>query len=511
MSCSLRQSATIATLALLLIISAACTNKKSVNPLANVGSKQPDKVLFDKAMDAMKHNRFDVARMTLQTLINTYPDSEYIARAKLAVGDSWYAEGGTASLAQAEQEYRDFETFFPNMPEAAEAQLKIANIQYEQMDKADRDFTHAQRAEDEYRNLIMQYPDNTKLVKEGKLRLLEVQEVLAQREFDIAKFYYVRMSYPASIARFKSLIDKYPLYSGADEALFLLGQDYEGQVAQVRTRPTCTGFNTPRGCANEAAKAAMIEVLTRDAAAAYSQIITRYPLMDREVDAKKRLEALHQPVPRPTKAAVAQNKAEEESRREAGTLDRLMSVVKKGPDVSQAAKVGDPTLVDPTPVSANQMAVETMRQAVGLSASNSGQKTLTVETVKDGTPGANQAAPRSDQPAPAATNTAPFTQPANADPNELKPNAPAANAFAPTTTAADPNELQPNSSAQNTQADPVVPPPVQINEIQAERASSSGRPAASSTSNSSSALASDKDISSSKKKKKHGLKKLLIL
>jgi len=31
-------------------------------------------------MDAMKHNRFDVARMTLQTLINTYPDSEFIAR-----------------------------------------------------------------------------------------------------------------------------------------------------------------------------------------------------------------------------------------------------------------------------------------------------------------------------------------------------------------------------------------------------------------------------------------------
>jgi outer membrane protein assembly factor BamD len=511
MSCSLRQSTTIATVALLLMISAACTNKKSVNPLANVGSKQPDKVLFDKAMDAMKHNRFDVARMTLQTLINTYPDSEYIARAKLAVGDSWYAEGGTASLAQAEQEYRDFETFFPNMPEAAEAQLKIANIQYEQMEKADRDYTHAQRAEDEYRNLIMQYPDNVKLVKEGKLRLLEVQEVLAEREFDIAKFYYLRGSYSASIARFRSLIDKYPLYSGADESLFLLGQNYESQITQLRSRPNCTGFNVPRGCANEAAKAAMIEVLTKDAASAYSQIITRYPLMEREADAKKRLEALHQPVPRPTKAAVAQNKAEEESRRDAGTLDRLMSVVKKGPDVSQAAKVGEPTLVDPTPVSANQMAVETMRQAVGLSASNSGEKALTVETVKDGSPGANQAAPRSDQPAPAAANAESSAQPGTADPNELKPNATAANAFAPSTTPADPNELQPNSPTQSAQADPVVPPPVQINEIQQEKASSSGQAAAGASSNSNSALASDKDISSSKKKKKHGIKKFLIL
>src|SRR5438270_13708327 len=105
---------------LALAITVACTNKKSVNPLANVGSKQPDKVLFDRAMDAMRHNRFDVARMTLQTLINTYPDSEFIARAKLAEGDSWYAEGGTAALAQADIEYKDFETFSPNMPEPPE-------------------------------------------------------------------------------------------------------------------------------------------------------------------------------------------------------------------------------------------------------------------------------------------------------------------------------------------------------------------------------------------------------
>src|SRR5580698_950762 len=235
-----RRASFVVALSVLLMLTAACTNKKSVNPLANVGSKQPDKVLFDKAMDAMKHNRFDVARITLQTLINTYPDSEYIARAKLAVGDSWYAEGGTASLAQAEQEYRDFETFFPNMPEAAEAQLKIANIQYEQMEKADRDFTHAKRAEEEYRTLIMQYPDNAKMVAEGKQRLLEVQEVLAEREFEIGRFYYLRLSYPASIARLRSLMDKYPLYSKADEALYLLGQNYEAEVARVRAAPSCT-------------------------------------------------------------------------------------------------------------------------------------------------------------------------------------------------------------------------------------------------------------------------------
>ena len=47
----------------------------SANPLANVASKQPDKELYDKAMVAMKKGRFDVARLDLQTLLNTYPDS----------------------------------------------------------------------------------------------------------------------------------------------------------------------------------------------------------------------------------------------------------------------------------------------------------------------------------------------------------------------------------------------------------------------------------------------------
>src|SRR4029079_18864777 len=203
----------ITLLGLMLALSVAVTTKKVTNPLANVGSKQPDKVLFDRAMDQLKHNRFDQARMILQTLINTYSDSEFIARAKLAVADSWYAEGGSTALTQAEIEYKDFITFFPNMPEAAEAQLKIANIHYQQMEKPDRDFTHAMRAEDEYRQLIQQYPDS-KLLPEAKQRLMEVQEVLAQREFMVGRFYYLRPSYPAAIARLQSVVDKYPLFSG---------------------------------------------------------------------------------------------------------------------------------------------------------------------------------------------------------------------------------------------------------------------------------------------------------
>ncbi|MBZ5683098.1 MAG: outer membrane protein assembly factor BamD [Acidobacteriia bacterium] len=485
---------------MLLVFTAGCTNKKSANPLANIGSKQPDKVLFDRSMDAMKHNRFEVARMTLQTLINTYPDSEFIARAKLAVGDSWYAEGGTASLAQAEQEYRDFETFFPNMPEAAEAQLKIANIQYQQMEKADRDYTHAKRAEDEYRNLILQYPDNQKLVAEGKQRLLEVQEVLADREYGIGRFYYLRQSYPASIARLRSLVEKYPLYSKADEALYLLGQNAEGEIERMRATPTCTKPGIPAGCTNEGAKAAMIQQFTKDATDAYSKIITRYPIMDRVDDAKKRLAALHQPIPRPTKAAVAQNRAEDESRRESGAFGRLKGMIMKHPDVAMATKVGEPSLVDPMPVSATDV-VQGVARAAAMGVA-SGDKRLAVERVNSsGTPPPSEAPPRSD--APPSTGAVAAPPSAVPDPNELKPAAPAENELQPNV-APDPNELKPNTPESQGTGDQALPPPPQVNEIQP------GQPSSSATADSSSSSqATDEEISSSKKKKKKGLKKIV--
>ncbi len=500
----LRRTPLIASLAILLMLTAACTNKKVNNPLANVGSKQPDKVLFDRAMEQMKHNRFDQARMILQTLINTYPDSEYIARAKLAVGDSWYAEGGTTSLAQAELEYKDFITFFPNMPEAAEAQLKIANIHYQQMEKPDRDFTHAMRAEEEYRQLILQFPDS-KLVPEAKQRLLEVQEVLAQREFQIGRFYYMRNSYPAGIARLQSVVERYPLYSGADEALFLLGQCYEGEIANVRNAPM-RGSNAQ----SEAAKARMIQAFTNNAADAYSRILTRYPMMDRAEDAKRRLVALHQPVPTPTQAAIAQNRKEEESRRSSGMFGHMMGNFSRHPDVAQATKVGDPTLVDPKPVSATDV-VAAANRAVFAPAGKTSDNKVAVETVKGGAPPPNEAAPRSDAPAasPDTANKAADTTPSTAEVETVpasndNPPPPAANGG----NAADANtgigELKPNVAPDNQ----TPPPPAQVNEIQ-QNSDQQGQGNAASTSSSSSSSAdsasssdNSQNMSSSKKKKK---------
>ena len=501
-----------------------CHHNKVENPIANVDSKQPDKVLFDRAMDAMKHGKYDVARITLQTLINTYPDSEYIARAKLAVGDSWYAEGTSAAYQQAEVEYKDFQTFFPNLPESAEAQLRIADMHYKQMEKPDRDYTHAMRAEDEYRQLIQQYPDNTKLVPIAKQRLREVQEVLAERQYRIGHFYFMRESYPAAIARLKTLTDTYPLYSQADEALMLLGQAYQNEATLIKNSKMM-----------EAPKMRLVKQYEANAAEVYSRLIQRYPISDRANDARAHLKDMGQPIPTPTKEAIAENKAEEASRSQLGHISSVMANFHKAPDdLVRASKVGEPPLVDPQPASAPEIIRAATGTALGLP--GAGGNNVSVQQVG---PEATKSdpVPRSDAAAGAGAAPAPGASPAPTDSNPpaaATPPPAGTQAAPPTNSEQGIGELSPSTAPPATQAAAAAtganngatgaaangsteaPPqaPAQVNEIQSGDASSSSSTASSASSSSTSSAdggsstASDQSSSSSKKKKKKGLGKL---
>ena len=356
----------------------------SANPLAGVASKQPDKELFDKAMIAMKKGRFDVCRLDLQTMLNTYPDSEYRMRAKLAVGDSWFKEGGTAALAQAESEYKDFITFFPDAPEAAEAQMKVADIYYQQMEKPDRDYVNVERAEQEYRAMINQFPDST-LVPRAKQKLRDVQEVLAERETEIGLYYAGRESYPAAIARLETVVDTYPLYSRGDLALLSIGDAYASLAHNIQMAPNLPG----------AIKERLRAVYQDKAATAYDKVITRYPMAPRVEDARDRLVAMNRPVPEPTMAAVAENEAEESSRQPVRLTTKSFDLIKHGPTVVQAVHVGEPSLEDPKRTLAPQINKENI--AIYVAAVNAGRPVQPT----DSTPTGPNEPPRSDKPSTA--------------------------------------------------------------------------------------------------------------
>ena len=301
------------------IAAASCGfhHAKYENPITK-DSQQPDKQLYDKAIKDLEKGRYELSRLTLNTLINTYDSSEFLAKAKLAIADSWYREGGVSGLAQAEAEYKDFELFYPTMPEAAESQYKICMIHDKQMEKPDRDTKEVLRAENECKQLVLQYP-NSKYVPETLQRLREIDEVLGEGEMRTADFYYKKGSRAAAANRYFGLVQQYPLYSRADEALWKEADAYL-QMGQ-RLRP--------------------------QAVAAYQKIVREYPLGEYVEPAKKKLREMEAEVPEADPQAVARMKYEQENRTKTSTLHNLTGFLRPSPEVSMAAKAGTPAMNSP--------------------------------------------------------------------------------------------------------------------------------------------------------------------
>lgn len=242
------------------------------------GAVAPDTQLFETGMEYLEKSQFIKARLSFQTLINTYPDSEFTPASFLSIADSYYAEGGTEGLLQAEAQYKDFLIFYPMHEMADDAQLKIAAINYRLMRPYDRDPTNARKAEVEFKRFLQNYPDS-ELTPTAEEALREVEETLARHDHAIGDFYFDRNSYGAAENRFREVVDKYPEFSMMDQTLYKLGRSLEES-----------------GRINEAAPY-------------YEQIASEYPFSDHFEEVREKLILLEREVPPVDEAAAAENAA----------------------------------------------------------------------------------------------------------------------------------------------------------------------------------------------------------
>ncbi len=428
---------------------------------------EPDKVLYDKALDDIKHGRHEVGRLGLQTLINTYPDSEYLAKAKLAIADSYFKEGGSSNITQAIAGYKDFIVFFPFMPEAAYAQMQVAMCNYNEMPKPDRDNTHAKAAEDEFQTFLTKYPKDP-LAPEAQQRLREVQEDLAEGQFRIADYYYIKQDRRAAAGRLIPLVRRYPLYSKSDTALWMLADIFEKSE-----RKDIAGNY-------------------------YAQIVRNYPLSKYVNDSKEKLRAFNMPIPQPDQKAVEWMTAEQNAPRPKETLvHRGQGIFHSGPDVHTAAVSGVPQM---EPENDDMSSVDVLNGSGTRTQGTTGTgKSGIVATVGAGDPkptGATEdvnTAPSSDSSATTPDSSSSTPGAGTSDPNG------APSSSTPSTSGTDAAKTDPNATPAAGSGEPNSPPP-----NPSDNTSTSGSTPAS-TDSSTTANSNQKESSSKKK----GIKKLI--
>ncbi len=239
-----------------------------------IGTVSPgrDRELFIVATREVRKRNFDVGRLLFQTIITTYPDSQYLPMSKLAVADSFFLEGSTSSLIQAIAAYQDWLTFFPTHPLSDRVVLKIAESEMRQIGLPDRDATRAKRAETRLKALLQQYP-NSILRDAAQTRLNEVQDNLGLHNLYVANYYYnmsvdqKKSGLKGAQSRYREILDKYPNFKFMDEVLFKIAVTYQ------------------------------IEEETDQAAKYFSRIVADYPNSEYVEKSKEQLQLIGAPVP----------------------------------------------------------------------------------------------------------------------------------------------------------------------------------------------------------------------
>src|ERR1039458_1970725 len=190
-------------------------------------------------------------------------------------------------------------------------------MQYLQMDKSDRDPVHARLADAECKDVLEKWP-NSQFATDAANMERQIQEVLAEGEMKVGLFYTKKggNGYVASANRLNTMVDQYPLYSQADEALWVAADDYNQMGDRFENKQ----------------------------AEMYTRIVRDYPLSLHAEDAKTQLKAMGRPVPDADPVAEARMKFEIDNRAKRTLGSKITGPFSSRPYTANAAKSGNPTM-----------------------------------------------------------------------------------------------------------------------------------------------------------------------
>ena len=219
MMCRVSRAAVAASVLAVVALSSACSGNKNVVP---TGILEGDKYLMDRATELVAKKKWFQAREYYRQLVDNYPQSNYRPDAKLGLGDTYLGEKSAESLVLAQNEFREFLTFYPTNPRADYAQFKLGMCHFQQMLAPDRDQTETREAVAELALFVQRYPQSA-LQEEGRQKLRVAQTRLSESEYKVGYFYWRNKWYPGAIDRFRAVLKSDPDYPKRDAIYFHLG------------------------------------------------------------------------------------------------------------------------------------------------------------------------------------------------------------------------------------------------------------------------------------------------
>jgi outer membrane protein assembly factor BamD len=191
----------------------------------------PAEELYSIGETRLAAKRYDEARVSLTKIVERHPTSSYAARARFLIGETYYRDG---DFDKAIREFETFLSFYPRHQIADLVQYRLAMSYYDQMKPVEQDQGLTQKALDQFRRLVKEYPES-RYATEALAKTDLCRGRLAQKEVWVASYYFTQGNPSNARQRLELVLRDYPRSLVMPEALFLLAEVnfYEGKQADA--------------------------------------------------------------------------------------------------------------------------------------------------------------------------------------------------------------------------------------------------------------------------------------
>ena len=155
-------------------------------------------------------------------VIDNYPYSDYATLAELKIADVYFEQ---EHYEESSEYYQDFVELHPTHPQVPYSIYRNGLCSYEQMRAIDQDQTPTQDALAQFRVLLERYP-HSEYTEDAQMRISVAEDHLSAHVREIGDFYFEHSSYYAAAERYEEALEEFPEHSGRDDTLYHLAVCY---------------------------------------------------------------------------------------------------------------------------------------------------------------------------------------------------------------------------------------------------------------------------------------------
>jgi outer membrane protein assembly factor BamD len=210
-----------------LILLAACGKgapKTGVTPLGATASAEEIQALWKRASGHYNHGRWGKAATLFERVTLEVPPGDTLAvEAHFRLAECYF---GQKQQLQAAREFRKVSDDSPNSRLAPNALLRAGDAYRDLWRRPELDPTYGQTALATYQELLSRYPDAAASPR-ARLRISELEEWFARKDFKTASYYYRLKAYDSAILYLKDIAASYPRATVTPQVLLTLVHAYQ--------------------------------------------------------------------------------------------------------------------------------------------------------------------------------------------------------------------------------------------------------------------------------------------